>query len=172
MAYKLSDAIADAYNRKWSMINTFTMQIHLNPAVSSKLGFPFDEGINLNVVSLTTPDYTNDPIEVFVANRWVIHNGKDALYRFSATFRDEDQMLLYKKFWMWYHLSKEMYFDEVAATIKVIKDPDWAGEAPAPLFTFDGVMVESISNLSFDNNTESQIAEFSVNFKCNKPSIQ
>ena len=97
MAYKLADAITDAYNRRWSMINTFTVEIHLPSYLRGKVG-SFDEDINLNIVSVTTPDFTNDPIEVFVANRWVIQNGKDSLYRFTITFRDHNQMSLYKKF--------------------------------------------------------------------------
>jgi len=70
---KLSTAIQQAYRRKWSYINSFTVQIilpvHLINAVGS-----FDDDLNLNIISVTTPDFTNEPIEVFVANRWIIHN--------------------------------------------------------------------------------------------------
>lgn len=170
MAYKLADAINDAYSRRWSMINTFTAEIHLPPYLSGKVG-PFDEDINLNIVSVTTPDYTNDPIEVFVANRWVIQNGKDSLYRFTITFRDHNQMSLYKKFMRIYNLTKENYFDDIKMNIVINKDPDWADESDKKIMHFWGVLVEGVSNLSFSNDTENQIAEFTVSFKCNNPVV-
>lgn len=172
MAYKLSDAINDAYSRKWSMINTFTIDISMDhPDLPKMVGGPFKEDINLNIVSHDTPDFTNEPIEVFVANRWVIQNGRDALYRFTITFRDEDQMKLYKKFMAIYNISKETWFDTLAMTITVSKDADWFGETGRKFVTYGGCMVESVSNLSFSNDTENQIAEFTVSFKCTKPSF-
>lgn len=170
MAYKLADAINDAYNRRWSMINTFTAEIHLPSYLRSKVG-SFDEDINLNIVSVTTPDFTNDPIEVFVANRWVIQNGKDSLYRFTITFRDHDQMSLYKKFMRIYNLTKENYFDDIKMNIVINKDPDWANESDKKFMHLWGVLVEGVSNLSFSNDTENQIAEFTVSFKCNSPVV-
>ena len=170
MAYKLADAINDAYNRRWAMINTFTVEIHLPWYLRGKVG-SFDEDINLNIVSVTTPDFTNDPIEVFVANRWVIQNGKDALYRFTITFRDHNQMSLYKKFMRIYNLTKENYFDDIKMNIVINKDPDWANESDKKIMHFWGVLVEGVSNLAFSNDTENQIAEFTVSLKCNNPVV-
>ena len=170
MAYKLADAINDAYNRRWAMINTFTVEIHLPWYLRGKVG-SFDEDINLNIVSVTTPDFTNDPIEVFVANRWVIQNGKDSLYRFTITFRDHNQMSLYKKFMRIYNLTKENYFDDIKMNIVINKDPDWANESDKKIMHFWGVLVEGVSNLAFSNDTENQIAEFTVSLKCNNPVV-
>ena len=170
MAYKLADAINDAYNRRWAMINTFTVEIHLPWYLRGKVG-SFDEDINLNIVSVTTPDFTNDPIEVFVANRWVIQNGKDSLYRFTITFRDHNQMSLYKKFMRIYNLTKENYFDDIKMNIVINKDPDWANESNKKIMHFWGVLVEGVSNISFSNDTENQIAEFTVSIKCNSPVV-
>ena len=162
---KLSDGIKAAYERRWSMINTFSVKINMGNGLTQKIG-AFSEDLDLNIVSLTTPDFTNDPIESFIANRWFIHNGKDSLYRFSMTFRDYEQMSLYKKFFEIYSLTKENYFDFVKLTITVTKEGDWAGQDDKKIFEYSGVLVEGLSNISFSNDTENQIAEFSVSFKC------
>jgi len=167
---KLSNGIEQAFNRRWSMINTFTIQIYLSNEMASKVGW-FSDEINLNVISFNTPDFTNDPIASWVANKWMIHNGRDQLYRFNMTLRDQNQMALYKKFLEIYKETRNNYFDTVAMQIVVIKDPDWIDEADSHLMTLGGCLIEGISNLSFNNTTENQIAEFTLSFRCNKVTI-
>lgn len=167
---KLDRAVIEAYNRQWSMINTFTVEFHLPPSLIDLVG-QFTDDINLNIISVTTPDFANDAIESFIANRWFIQNGKDTLYRFSMTFRDHDQMSLYRKFMKIYNYAKEHYFDDIAITINILKDGDWYNEEDKLLMSFEGTLVEAVSNLSFSNDTENQIAEFSVSFKSNKPTV-
>ncbi len=166
---KMSDGIKNAYARRWSMINTFTVQIEASEKLRTFTGVSFDDNVNLNIISFTTPDFTNNPIEVFVANRWRIHNGHDSLYKFQITFRDEQQMALYKAFMSIYDFTKDQYFDDASLTITVNKDADWANESEEKEFIkLSGCLVEGVSNVSFNNTTENQIAEFTVSFKCNK----
>ncbi|UOK16786.1 hypothetical protein [Vibrio phage phiKT1024] len=167
---KISDGIKQAYDRQWSMINTFTVQINTPPAVQSEVG-TFTDDINLNIISVSTPDFVNDPIEAFIANRWFIHNGKDQLYRFSITFRDQNQMSLYRSFLKIYNMSKTNYFDDVAMSIIISKDADWFNESDKILMELGGTMIEGISNLDFSNDTENQIAEFTISFKSTTPII-
>ena len=52
--------------------------------------------------------------------------------------------------------------------VKILKDSDWYGEPVTKEFmTFEGTMIENISNVSFNNENENEIVEFSVNFKAN-----
>ena len=167
---KLSDGIQQAYAKKWAMINTFSVQIDMPPFLLGEVG-GFERDLDLHIVSVNTPDFQNDPIESFIANRWFIQNGADALYRFSITFRDHDNMALYRKFLAVYNLVKENYFDNVSLNVIITKEEDWYGQGDSPLMSLGGTLVEGVSNLSFSNDTENQIAEFTVNFKCNNPSI-
>ena len=99
---KLKDGIAKAYETHWSMVNAFTVQFHFGNNLFFNLLFDswrFDDSINLNIVSVDTPSFQNNPIETFIGNRWRIQNGRDELYKFSMTFRDKDQMSLYKSFY-------------------------------------------------------------------------
>lgn len=167
---KLSDGIQLAYERKWSMINTFTAQFIISGPLLGEVGEIGDEA-NLSIISFQTPDFTNDPIEAFIANKWTIHNGRDSLYRFSMTFRDYDQMTLYGKFMKIYNFAKENYFDDASMKIIIEKDADWQHESPKKFMEFDGCLVEGVSNIAFSNDVESQVAEFTVNFKCTTPEV-
>lgn len=166
---KFADSIKEALDTKWSFINSFDVRLVVPNRLASKVGW--DEvkdgrNLNLNVVSIDTPQFTNSPIESFVANRWVLHNGRDEVYRFSITFRDRDQMDLYRKFVGMYQLTKEIYFDDAAMTVLLSKDGDWLNETDALLFRFEDTIIENVSQVQFSNTTENQIAEFTVGFKC------
>jgi hypothetical protein len=162
---KLFEGIEYAYNRKWSMANTFTVQLHLGSFLTDTVG-KFEDDLNISVVSFTTPDFNNTPIEAYIANKWIIANGRDELKRFSITFKDHSQMALYRKFLQIYEYTKERYFDDVAMTVILLKDADYYNEYDLPIINFDDTIIESVSNLALSNDTEAQIAEFTVSFKC------
>lgn len=170
----LASGIQIAYQRKWAMINTFTVQFILPEKLKQLLPntvFLEQDELNVSISSFTTPDFTNDPIESYIANKWVIQNGRDSLYRFSITFKDYDQFLLYRSFMKIYNLTKDNYFDDVAMSLNIFKDADWYSEFDILLFEFRGTLIEGISNLSFSNDTENQIGEFTASFKCTTPII-
>lgn len=167
----LKDGITKAYETHWSMINTFTVQFNFPIYLEKFLKVKFDDSINLHVKSLNTPDFQNNPIEVFVGNRWRIQNGRDELYKFSITFRDKDQMRLYKTFYDIYRDTKEQYFDNCSFTVRVIKDADYMNESNRKIMEFNGTLINNISNIAFSNESQSEIAEFTVDFKCVSPNI-
>lgn len=167
----LKDAIVTAYETNWSMINTFTVQFDFPIFFDNLLQVEFDESINLCIKSVNTPDFQNTPIEVFVGNKWRIQNGRDELYKFSITFRDKDQMRLYKSFYNIYKQTREQYFDKCSFTVIIYKDADYFSETDRKIMEFNGTLIESVSNLAFSNETQSEIAEFTVNFKCVSPNI-
>lgn len=179
---KFSEGLIQAYKRKWAHINNFSVQFMFNERIKSGAGtnddgISWDEArdgynINLNVISIDTPQFTNQPIEVFVANMWKIHNGRDELYRFSMTFRDEEDMKYYKKFLRLYQITKEDYFDNIKFNVILNKDPDYYGDVITKIFELNECIVESVSQIQFNTTTENQIAEFTVQFKCIKPELQ
>lgn len=171
-----AEGLQRAYEEKWSFINTFTFQMNVNDEETrNEAGWTEEmlRNINLFVVSVDTPQFTNTPIEVFTANQWRIHNGRDELYRFSVTFRDKDQMSYYRAFVKHYNKTRADYFDNVKLTINLSKNADWYGEVEdKALFEFSDTIIESVSQLQFNNTTENQIAEFTVNFKTTLPEIK
>lgn len=167
----LKDGINKAYETHWSMINTFTVQFDFPVTVQKYLKTKFDDSINLNIKSLNTPDFQNSPIEAFVGNKWRIHNGRDELYKFSITFRDKDQMRIYKSFYDLYRNTREQYFDNCSFNVTIIKDADYISEFDKKIMELKGTLIESVSNIAFSNDSSSEIAEFTVSFKCVSPNI-
>ena len=170
---KLKDGITKAYETHWSMINTFTVNFNFgkNMNMQRLLKTKFDDSLNLHIVSLTTPDFQNTPIETFIGNRWRIQNGRDELYKFGITFRDKDQMRIYKSFYNLYKETKEQYFDNCCFSVTIYKDADYYSENDRKFMELNGTIIESVSQLQFSNDTQNQIAEFTVNFKCVSPNI-
>lgn len=170
---KLKDGIIKAYETHWSMINTFTVNFNFgrNLNMQRLLKTKFDDSLNLHIVSLTTPDFQNTPIETFIGNRWRIQNGRDELYKFSITFRDKDQLRIYKSFYNLYRETKEQYFDNCSFSVIIYKDADYYNESDKKFMELNGTIIESVSQLQFSNDTQNQIAEFTVNFKCVSPNI-
>jgi len=171
---KFVDGLQKAYQKRWSYINTFRVRFNFDNTPKLKQAANWNENeegedINLHIVSIDTPQFTNQPIEVFVANKWVIHNGRDELYRFSVTFRDHNRMDLYRKFVTMYNVTKDQYPDNAKFGVEIYKDGDYYSEGEKLLFYFDETMIEAVSQLQFNNTTENQIAEFTVNFKTTKP---
>ena len=166
--------LVKAYKTKWSHINTFRVQIQFAPQIKGAIDWKDDidgRDINLNIVSIDTPAFQNQPIEVYIADQWRVHNGRDELYKFTITFRDQDQMNFYRKFVTAYLFQKTNWFDDVKMQIGVWKDADYLGEIDKKLFDFTDVMIDGVSQVQFNNTTEAQIAEFSVDFKCAMPLI-
>lgn len=173
----LAKGIQQAYETKWSMANTFTIELFIHQKVldnlildGNNLDFDFkkefSDQLNLHIVSIQTPDFTNEPIEAFIANQWRINNGRESVKQFAMTFRDHNQMSLYRKFLHLYDIAKVSYFDDIAMSMNIIKDADWSNETPQLLMRINGAIVMAVSNLDLSNTTESQIAEFTVTFKC------
>lgn len=171
-----ADGLTKAYATKWSFINTFDVQfVFINPDIKDQIDWDDEidgKNLALNVVAIDTPQFTNQPIEQFVANRWIIGNGRDELYRFSMTFRDRDSMSLYRKFVRLYQKTREDYVDNVKFNVLLTKEADWHGQANKLLFQFENTIVENVSQLQFNTTTENQIAEFSVNFKTTFPNLE
>jgi hypothetical protein len=169
-------AVSKAYETKWDYINSFTVDISFADNVAKAIGWTVEDkrNINLNIISIDTPQFSNQPIEVYVGDRWKIHNGRDELYRFSITFRDQDQLTLYRKFVKAYLMQRTEYFDYTKLQIILSKDDDYITSESnrRNLFDFQDTMIDNVSQIQFNNTTETQIVEFSVTFKCATPILQ
>lgn len=166
-----ADELQKAYDTKWAFVNTFRVQFHFSDKMK-KLGvwsLKDETDMNIFIKSINTPQYTNSPIEVYIGDQWRIHNGRNEMYRFTISFRDKDQLYLYKKFIQTYNYQRTEYFNDIKMTIQLFKDGDYYGEKEKLITTYNDVMIESISQIQFSNETEAQIAEFDVEFKCTKP---
>lgn len=166
----LHDAVTAAFNKQWSMSNTFTIEIHPSGELQKTIG-QFDESLNLHIVSFKTPDFKNAGISAFIANSYKINSTKDDLYSWSMEIRDHNQLEFYKKFYTMYQYSKEEYFDTAKFTINVLKDADWANEKPSVVMVLEDCLITGISNLDFNNESEARVIKFSVEGVSASPNI-
>lgn len=167
---KLNDVVSKVYEKPWTRINNFSIELQIpNPAFAQIIGWDVDnDDLNLSLKSIDTPQYTNNPVEIFTGNEWRFNNGRDEMFRFTMTFRDYKQMELYSKFVKMYNVSKDNYFDNIKLNISIKLD-DEMRVLPVILLNMGDAIIENISQVQFDHTTENQIAEFSVGFKCSSP---
>lgn len=172
---QLSKAISKIHDTKWSMVNNFTIQINndkLSSVIREDIGVFDQDELNLSLVNIQTPDFANTLISSFIANGWRFHTNYDNLYTMSLTFRDKNQMELYRKFLKLYESTKDQYFDDVKFEMIIYKDPDWYGEEQSKFMILESCIITDISNIDFNTTTASEIAEFKINVACAKPIIQ
>jgi len=166
---KISDVITIANNTHWTKINNFFVEIFPKSDKFAKKcqwkGTPeFMNKLNTALISCTTPQYVNSNVEAYTGYQWRYTMGRDEIYRFSMTFRDFNQMELYETFRAMYTRGRSEYFDTISLIVIIWLDSDH-DVSQSPIFESDGVIIESVSELNFNHNTENQIAEFTVNFK-------
>lgn len=169
-----SDDLIQLMATNWSFSNNYTFQFIFTPTMMNAVKWNDDtdgKNINLYIVSADTPDFTNNPIEVYTGGNFRIHNGKDQLYRFTVTFRDFNNMNLYRKFINMYRLQKNLYFDDIATKVIITKGDDYGMGSDIKLMTLDDTMIEGVSNLSYNTTNEAQVAEFTVRFKSMSPQV-
>ena len=173
MDLTLHDIVQQFQEIKWTKINNFSIEMHpVNSQFANIIGFPsdsdFDKKINMSLISIDTPEYANADIAEFIGTSWKYHVGRDELYRFDLTFRDSEQLSLYRMFLTAYNKQKGQYANRIYFNFKVFLDEDF-GVDKTVLFETSQAMLENVSKLQFSHNTENQIAEFSIRFKCNTP---
>lgn len=167
----INKAITLIEETKWTKINNFSVYIDfMNEQFKNIINYPqgteLEETLKKSVISITTPTYNNTFINKYVSYEYRFHQGKDEIYRFSITFRDFDQMKLFKVFRDAYIKGKFQYYDNIRMNIVIYNDEDF-GVEQKPIFWTTTAIIETISQLSFSHSTENQIAEFTVGFVCN-----
>lgn len=170
---KFYDAVPEVYKRRWSYIGTFTVQLFMPQALDNVCHWSarFGADVDLNVKDISVPQWGMSVFEDVIADRRVIAYDKFDNFAVTITFRDQDQLSLYRTLSRAFVASRKMYADDCACTIVVIKDADYKGESDKKLITFNKCLMTNISQLSFSNETKNQIAEFSVEFACIKPVV-
>lgn len=175
--FSLADAVVEAYKRHWTLTNTFRVEITWaddkarGNIGTSEVGWSneMNSKFNLNVVNITTPQYSASQNDIFVADRWKTSIGRNEIWRFSITIRDENYMFYHRAFTKTFLMQNKLYFDECKMNVVIYKLPDYYGEQEAKIYEFKDCLVESVGSVTFDSTADSNIAQFTVNFKCIKP---
>jgi len=166
--------MAKAYSTKWSFINSFRVQFLFNSVMKQNVNWTSqdEDDMNLYIKSIDTPEYSNQGIQEYIGDQWKIHNGRNEMFTFSITFRDYDNLTLYRKFIKTYQWQKTLYYSQCKTGITIFKEGDYSDQPETMLYNLDGCMIDSISQLQFSNETDTQIVEFTIKFKCPIPEVK
>lgn len=166
MDSNLIDKINQVKDTKWDYISRFTVQLFpaadtidgIAKEAASSLDDLLFEYTEIALISINTPDLTYSIINEYIAGEWQYTPGRLELQRFNLTFRDFNGFSLYTAFKEFYYKVQNAYPNEQKWVISVSNPED------TEVFRTDQAMLESISNISFNQSTAGQIAEFSTVF--------
>lgn len=170
MTQSLASRIKEVINTKWSMINTFTVDAKINDKLfqASKVNPELFKRENLNLVIKEFPlpqhSVSDTDSQTGLDNRHAM--GRIQEFSFDVTFRDRDQLVYYRAFKHMMDAARWIYPDEARIDFTVYKDPDYLGEDENCIVDkLKRCVINAISNVTFSQETEAQIAEFTVSFK-------
>lgn len=164
----LHDAISKIQETRWTFTNNFNVQFLFdgNNKLAKRCGLDGLD-INLYVKECKIPQIgTSNLIEKFTLDRPRIAMGAWECTVFDFTFKDFNNLNLYKRFVAYVAGERYTYFDEYKFKIKVLKLGDHFGDEPEKhVLTLDNCYVTTVSQITFSNDTEAQVLEFSVQIK-------
>jgi hypothetical protein len=168
MEISLPTALTRILGTKWSKINDFHAYF-VFPTGTLLKAMGDDAMINFALKSLTLPAKTQQSIEVYTGGQWLVANGRPDVAKVECTFRDFNDFKLYRGFSELFEKTLGNYNDETYTTLKVATGDTSAGASAyskeSIIAIFEELIIENVSQISFDNTTEDQIAEFSVTFR-------
>lgn len=171
----LEQMITVAYNTKWTKINDFSINFNINSSAAagkeangnnlmnifSNIGID-EVMLNLALISCEVPPLNIQSHETYLGGRWFYTNGKPDMAKVTLTFRDYNELKIYTTFAKIFENSLGQFTDQHKMSLQVFLDSD---EGRKQVFQFNDAIIENVSQLSFSNTTENQIAEFSVTIR-------
>lgn len=161
----LHSIMVDVHKKNWDLVNVFSVQFLGKGITDAGINDnAFNDAIASSIISVDTPQFNSQNIESFMGGRWYINNGRDEVYRFSMTFRDFNDLSLYRSFTKMYLRQRHYFFNDVEFSVTI-------SGGSAEIYKFEETIIDSLSQIQFNNNTESQITEFTVQFKTSAPFV-
>jgi hypothetical protein len=148
-------------SKTWTQNNFFVVEFMGGPLA----------GLDYNVKSISMPDFTRSATEEYNNGTWQFTHGRQEIYQIAITFWDNEQDLVYEKVLGWWDESHLKYTEEKQFNFSVKKTKRSNRESPIAGIKFKDAIIDSISGLQWDNSSQSQIVEFTVNIKAAKHEI-
>ena len=154
----------------WSLTDNFSVYFSFpeTPDGVSKYTFDFkkfthleniEDIFQMSVTTVNVPDMRSGEITSVLGGEYRIQNKMFELFRFSVTFKDFNNHVLYRYFQMLWAASQYEYLDNVKIGVFIT-----SGDFDDVIFSSPECLIENVSQLTYDQGN-TQIAEFSVEFK-------
>jgi len=150
--------IDELKDKVWNQNNTFSLEFYGGPLT----------GLEHCIKSISMPDFTRSAVEEYNKGTWQFTHGRQEMYQVAITFWDNEADDVYNtvlKYWNESHLK---YTDDRKFNFDVSKALRYDRDAPGTGVQFKDAIIDSISGLQWDNSSQSQLLEFTVNIKTAK----
>lgn len=144
--------------KTWTQNNTFKVEFLGGPLV----------GLDHCVKSVAMPDFTRQAVEEYNNGTWQFTHGRQEIYQVAITFWDNEQDNVYDIALAWWNSSHLGYTDDFKFNFTVKKASRSNRTSEKGGVMFKDVIIDSISGLQWDNSSQNQLLEFTINFKCAK----
>jgi len=159
----LPNAINAILTTKWSKINDFLVYLVFPSGTKLKQNTS-DALLNYSLKSITLPALTQQSLDVYTGGAWMIASGRPDFARVELTFRDFNDFQLYRGFVEIFEKTLGNFKDECYIQLS-LSIGDGENAKSKKLSHFNDLLIENVSQISFDNTTEDQIGEFSVTLR-------
>ena len=169
----LNTAVYSAPRINWTLTSNFGVDLTpVSTDLQTLIGWnagdvEYSKIFQLSIKSIDLPQHTADLVEKMTAGDWHFSRNEDEAYVTTVTFRDMWGGSLYRLFKNIWRISKVNYPDDTAFHI-VVKLTHGPNFGMMTCFEASKAYLTSISQIQLSHDN-SEILEFSVEFKSNEP---
>lgn len=142
-------------NKTWIQNNTFEVVFFNGPFV----------GLEHCIKSVQMPDFTRSIVEEYNNGTWQFAAGRQEMYQIGITFHDNEQDNVYAKAIEWWDNNNLKYREEQEVVFSVNSTKRSGRDISGSGVKFKEAIIDSISGLQWDNASQNQLIEFTINFK-------
>ena len=153
----INNILKNALNTNWTWTDNFSFFFHNN-----KISFPSKTSLNpqdlwdICIINIDLPQVSSNVDTIVMGQKYRAWVPLHDVFTFTVTFRDVERMQLKEYFTEIWKNQQTEYFDDIKSTVKIE-----AGNGI--MFESENVLITNVSQTQLDN-TNTQIAEFSVEF--------
>ena len=145
-------------NKVWTQNNFFVVEFSGGPLAN----------LQHCIKSVSMPDFTRSAVEEYNNGTWQFTHGRQEIYQIAITFWDNESDKVYEKVLKYWDESHLKYKSEKEFSMTVSKTKRSSREGALGSVKFKEAIIDSISGLQWDNSSQSQLLEFTVNIKAAK----
>ena len=151
---------------RWQDASKFRIQLIASGRAASNVISKMDPHIlTTTILSIQLPEMNITPVEEWIAEEWRFTTGRIEHYQIQISFRDYDNLTIYK---LWSYAIQEfstLYPDDQKFDVLIQTATDYRINEFENVILFKNCMIVSVSGPSLDHSANQSIAECTVSLK-------